>query len=63
MEPSYSVNWVDLPQGSFTTHLVGSRMTYTMTPLMHASAFLQYNSLSHSVSTECTLSLGVPTGQ
>ena len=25
-------------QGSFTTHLAGSRVTYTMTPLMFASA-------------------------
>ena len=34
LEPSFSINWVDLPAGSFTTRLVGSRVTYTMTPLM-----------------------------
>ena len=44
VEPTYSVNWVDLPQGSFTTQLVGSRVTYTATPLMFASALVQYNS-------------------
>jgi hypothetical protein len=49
LEPTYSVNWVDLPQGSFTTHLVGSRVTYTMTPLMFTSALVQYNSASHAV--------------
>ena len=50
-EPTYSVNWVDLVEGSFTAHLVGSRVTYTMTPLMFASALLQYNSGSHAVTT------------
>ena len=34
LEPTYTVNWVDLEEGSFTTHLVGSRVTYTMTPRM-----------------------------
>ena len=51
VEPSYSVNWVDLEQGSFTTHLLGSRVTYTPTPLMFLSAFLQYNSKSSAVSS------------
>ena len=31
-EPSVSFNWIDLPQGSFTTELVAIRSTYTMTP-------------------------------
>ncbi|MBM3779645.1 MAG: carbohydrate binding family 9 domain-containing protein [Acidimicrobiia bacterium] len=44
IEPSLSVNRVDLPQGRFTATLAGSRVTYTMTPLMFASALLQYNS-------------------
>jgi hypothetical protein len=55
VEPSYSVNWVDLTQGQFTTHLAGSRVTYTMTPFMFASAFLQYNSGSHSMSANVRL--------
>jgi hypothetical protein len=42
VEPTYSANWVDLVEGSFTTHLLGSRVTYTMTPLMFVSALLQY---------------------
>ena len=33
VEPSVSLNWVDLDQGSFTTKLVSTRLTYTMTPL------------------------------
>ena len=55
VEPSYSVNRVDLTQGRFTTHLAGSRVTYTMTPFMFASAFLQYNSGSHSMSANVRL--------
>ena len=57
-----SVNWVDLAEGSFTTHLVGSRVTYTMTPLMFMSALLQYNSSSHAV-RERAAALGVSPGQ
>ena len=55
LEPSFSINWVDLPAGSFTTKLVGSRVTYTMTPLMFVSAFLQYNSSSDTVATNVRL--------
>ena len=55
LEPTYSVNWVDLVEGSFTTHLAGARVTYTMTPLMFASALLQYNSGSHAVTTNVRL--------
>jgi hypothetical protein len=51
VEPTYSFNYVTLEQGHFTTHLVGSRVTYSMTPLMFVSALLQYNSGSNTVST------------
>jgi hypothetical protein len=44
LEPILSINWLELPGGSFATRLVGSRVTYTMTPLMFASALVQYNS-------------------
>jgi hypothetical protein len=43
-EPTYSINWVDLEQGSFKTHLLGSRVTYTISPVMFTSALIQYNS-------------------
>jgi hypothetical protein len=55
VEPTYSVNRVDLAPGEFTTHLAGSRVTYTMTPFMFASAFLQYNSGTHSMSANVRL--------
>jgi hypothetical protein len=36
LEPSVSINWIDLPNGSFTTKLAAAHVTYTMTPLMFA---------------------------
>ena len=50
VEPIYSINLVDLVEGTFATHLVGTRATYTVTPLMFASALVQYNSSIDSVS-------------
>ena len=44
VEPGVSLNWVDLPEGSFSTRLVTTRTTYTVTPLMFVSALVQYNS-------------------
>ena len=54
-EPTFSVNDVDLPQGAFVATLVGSRVTYTMTPLMFASALVQYNSDARNVSANVRL--------
>ena len=55
LEPNVSINWVDLPTGSFTAKLVGSRVTYTVTPLMFVSALLQYNSSTNLVSANVRL--------
>jgi hypothetical protein len=55
VEPTYSLNRVSLVQGKFTTHLAGSRLTYTMTPLMFVSALVQYNSGTRTVSTNARL--------
>jgi hypothetical protein len=54
-EPTYSYNRVSLVQGDFTTHLFGSRVTYTMSPMMFASALVQYNSGFNAVSTNARL--------
>jgi hypothetical protein len=51
VEPTYSFNSVSLDEGEFITHLVGSRLTYSMTPLMFVSALMQYNSGIDAVST------------
>jgi hypothetical protein len=48
LEPSFSINWVDLVQGSFTAKVVRTRATYTITPRMFVSGILQYNSAGSS---------------
>jgi hypothetical protein len=55
IEPTWSLNRVDLAEGRFTAHLAGSRVTYTMTPLMFASALVQYNSALNTVSANVRL--------
>jgi hypothetical protein len=54
-EPTYSFNKVSLIEGDFTTHLFGSRVTYTVTPMMFVSALVQYNSGFNAVSTNARL--------
>jgi hypothetical protein len=49
LEPSFQVNWVDLPVGDFTAKVVRGRATYTMTPRMFISGIVQYNSTTTSV--------------
>ena len=51
IEPSLSFNWIDLPQGRFTTELVSARTTFMFTPRMLLAALLQYSSSADSFST------------
>jgi hypothetical protein len=55
LEPTYLGNWVQLPGSRSTTHLAGTRVTYTMTPTMFASALLQYNTGVNAVSANVRL--------
>jgi hypothetical protein len=55
LEPTYSFNKVSLDQGRFTTHLAGTRVTYAMTPLMFASALVQYGTSTNTVSMNARL--------
>jgi hypothetical protein len=55
VEPSFSINWIDLAEGSVTTQLVGSRVVYTMTPLMFVSALVQYNSATNAATANVRL--------
>ena len=48
LEPSASVNFVDLPQASFTATVLRTRATYTVTPRMFVSGIVQYNSAGSS---------------
>ena len=49
IEPGLSYNRVELPRGRFTTGLVTTRTTWTVTPLMFVSALVQYNSANSSL--------------
>jgi len=51
VEPRLSLNWVDLPEGSFDTRLGSVRVTYGFNPRMFVSSFIQYNSKSDSLSS------------
>ncbi|MEO7156696.1 MAG: DUF5916 domain-containing protein, partial [Vicinamibacterales bacterium] len=44
LEPSFSINWVDLVEGFFTAKVARTRATYTITPRMFVSGIAQYNS-------------------
>jgi hypothetical protein len=51
VEPGITLNWVDLPSGSFTSALLTSRTTYAISPRMSAAALLQYNSSAETFNT------------
>ena len=51
LEPQLSVDWVNLPAGAFTSTLLGSRVTYTMSSRMFVSALVQYHSSRDALST------------
>jgi uncharacterized protein DUF5916/cellulose/xylan binding protein with CBM9 domain len=51
MEPRVSINHVDLPAGTFTTKLFGTRADYGFSPRMFASALLQYSSSDRTFSS------------
>ena len=55
VEPSVSVNWIDLPEGSFRTELARLRLSYSFTPRMIFSGLVQYNSSGDSLSSNLRL--------
>ena len=55
VEPSLSMNWVDLPYGRFSAQLVNSRIIFTPSPRMIVSSLLQYNISGHSVTSSARL--------
>jgi hypothetical protein len=55
VEPSVSINWVDIPQGTFTAKVITARTIYTFTPRMYFGGLVQYNSTSHSLSSNLRL--------
>ena len=55
LEPRLQVNWIDLVEGAFTTNLVSTRFTYTLSPRLFVGGLLQYNSSSDSLNTNVRL--------
>lgn len=51
IEPSFTISRVERPSGAFTTRVVRTRVDYGFTPLMFASALVQYGSADRAVST------------
>ena len=51
VEPSVSINRVALPEGHFTTTVLRARSDYGFSPLMFASALVQYSSSDHTFSS------------
>jgi hypothetical protein len=50
VEPNISLNWIDLPQKSFTNTVIGERTLYSMTPRMFVTALVQYSSSTLNLS-------------
>ena len=55
LEPSFSINWVDLVQGAFTAKVARTRATFTITPRMFVSGIVQYNSAGTSFGSNVRL--------
>jgi hypothetical protein len=51
VEPSVSLNYIELPEATFNSALVSTRTTYTVTPRMFLSSLVQFNSSSDSLGT------------
>jgi hypothetical protein len=54
---NYDRNQVTLPNGSFTTNLVGTRFTFAFSPRAFLNAFIQYNADTHQVSSNIRFDL------
>ena len=55
VQPGLSLNWVDLPEGSFRMELIQSRIVYTPTPRMFFTGFLQYNTSNDTIGANLRL--------
>lgn len=55
LEPSVTLNWVDLPFGSFTSTLIANRFVFMATPYFFLSSLVQFNSARHSLTSSVRL--------
>ena len=55
IEPGVTMNWIDLPQGSFANRLLTARGIFTPSPRMLISSLVQYNASDETVSSSVRL--------
>jgi hypothetical protein len=55
LEPGITLNWVDLPYGSFDAKLLNSRFIFTPSPRIILSSLVQYNVSGNSISSSVRL--------
>jgi hypothetical protein len=55
IEPGMTMNWIDLPQGTFTNRLMTARGIFTPSPRMLISSLMQYNASDQTVSSSVRL--------
>ena len=55
VEPTVTIDWLDLPATSEVSKVVSTRATYNFTPRMFVAALVQYNSTSTTFSSNVRL--------
>jgi hypothetical protein len=55
IEPGVTMNWIDLPQGSFKNRLMTARAIFTPSPRTVISSLMQYNATDQTVSSSVRL--------
>ena len=55
IEPGVTMNWIDLPQGTFENRLMTARGIFTPSPRTLVSSLIQYNASDQTVSSSLRL--------
>jgi hypothetical protein len=55
IEPGMTLNWIDLPHGSFRTRLITVRPIFTPSPRSLLSGLIQYNAADHTLTSSVRL--------
>ena len=55
VEPTVTLNWVDLPGGRFTTRLGGTRLVVSPTPRLGFSGLVQFNAGTHALTASARM--------
>jgi hypothetical protein len=55
IEPGVTMNWIDLPQGSFKNRLITARAIFTPSPRTLISSLMQFNASDQTVSSSVRL--------